>query len=475
MNIKKKYYSLLGPYFSGCIAALISLFVLVSLINSDPIVADGKENLITASNLIRFGIFSSVPDGPPHPDMKREPAWPTLAAGLLFVTGLQQIEPDQLAVRHQALFKGMNIVFLALVVGLTSGLAWFWTRRRATAWIISLVVALAVLTTTPRLINQFNNEPLAMLLLLVASALTLFATKGTWRSAIGLGLALGFLALTKAQFLYISFVPIAALGFIRKNKKQGGFALLIFALVVTPWIIRNAITFDKPAISERGKTVAAVRMIMVVEHRQNELACMAFAFTPPKWREKIGGMLGISRQDFNQGGRGERLNREICFDMGLEKVACAPFPEDVAAMREGDWRKAVQYFYRGMVAGQEIEDKRLRFADIAPLSFDNIMRYIRTIPLFAWRGMGFSVFPWLSIFLTISAFALIFTRLRPFAVLTISTHLFHLLLTHNIPRYHAIELGVMIFAMTYLLDKVLTLVINRVSDNLPPLSIPPVK
>lgn len=464
MNIKNVITSPRGgAIISGCVAALISLFVLACLINSGPIIADGKENLTTASNLIRYGIFSSADDSVPLPDMKREPAWPTLTAGLLLLSGLYQIEPDKLATQHQVLFKEMNAVFLALVVGFASGLAWFWARRRLLAWIIALVLALAALTTMPRLVNYFNNEPLAMLLVLAASALTFFASRGTWRSAVSLGLALGLLALTKAQFLYIAFIPIVALGFM--SKKQAGFALLVFALVVTPWLARNTITFGKPAISERGKIVAAVRMIMVTEHRQSERACMAFAFTHPSWREPIGKAMGISRHHFDQGNRCQRFNREIAFDMGIEKVDGTFFPGDVPAWTRGDWSKTVQYFYKGMAVGEELEANALRFSDIAPLTFDNIVRYLQTLPLFAWRGMGFSAFPWLSILFTISAFALIVTRLWPCSVLVLSTHLFHLLFTHNIPRYHAIELGLMIFAMAYLLDNALTSAMNHVSGK----------
>lgn len=463
MNIKKVIHSARGPVFSGCVAALISLFVLAGLIDSRPIVWDGRENLNTASNLIRYGVFSSATDSSPLPDMKREPVWPTLTAGLLLLTGLHQIEPEQLATCHQTLFKGMNAVFLALVVGFTSGLVWLLTRKPALAWVISLILALAALTTTPRLVNYFNNEPAAMLLLLTASALTFFASKGKWRSAASLGLVLGFLALTKAQFLYIALVPIVALGFI--SKKQAVFALLAFTLVLAPWIARNTVIFGKPAIAERGKIVAAVRMIMVAEHRPSERACMIFAFTHPQWREKVGGMLGVDQQDFNRGARCQRFNRELLFDMGIKDVGYTYFEGDVPLWTRGDWHKSIQYAYRGMAAGLEIEANMLKFSDIAPLTLDNIGRYIRTLPLFAWRGMGFTAFPWLSILLTISAFALIFTRLWPIALLSLSSNLFHILFTHNIPRYHAIELGVMIFAMAFFLDMALTLAMNRVSGK----------
>jgi 4-amino-4-deoxy-L-arabinose transferase-like glycosyltransferase len=465
MNIDKVICSPLSSVVSGCLAALIGFLLLSNLINCAPIVHDGKENLTVASNLIRYGVFSSSGDSSPAPDMKREPAWISLTAGLLLLTGNQHIKPEQLATRSQTLFKRMNAVFLALVVGLASGLAWRLAQRPVFAWIISLSLSLAALLTTPRLVNFFNNEPLAMLLLLAASALTHFAFKGTWRSAISLGLALGLLALTKAQFLYIAFIPIVVLGFV--SRKQAGLALLAFALIVTPWIARNTAAFGQSAISERGKTVAAVRLIMVSEHRDNERACMAYAFTHPGWREQIGGWTGVSLQDFRQGARCERFNRETCFDMGGAKVSCAPFPEDHAPFRKGhteeDWRKAVQYFFRGMGAGHEIEAGRLRFSDIAPLSFDNGVRYIQTFPLFAWRGMGFTAFPWLSVLLTLSAFALIFTRMWPVAVLTLTTCIFHIIFTNNIPRYHAIEIGVLILSMTYLLDIAFTSAIKRLS------------
>jgi len=62
MNNKKVRYLPLGSILSSCVSALIGLLVLASLISCDSIVANGKENLNAASNLIRNGAFPSAHD-----------------------------------------------------------------------------------------------------------------------------------------------------------------------------------------------------------------------------------------------------------------------------------------------------------------------------------------------------------------------------------------------------------------------------
>jgi len=443
----------------GCVAVAICLLVLTRLIDNEPLVADGKENLTAASILIRYRVFSSIDSPAPTPDMMREPAWPFATAGLLLLTGLDQVEPHCLAIQHHCVFKVLNAVILALVAGLASGLAWSMSRNRIAAWGLTVIVACITFTTIPRMVNRFNNDPMAMLLLTIVSALTYFSMKGTWRSWVGLGLVLGFLALTKAQFLYIAVVPIVAVACF--SLKRAGFVLLTFVLVVTPWLARNTRLYGEPAISVRGKTVAAVRLIMVTKYANSELACMAYAFTHPRWRGFVGGVIGVEPDDFDQGGKCQRFNREIAFDMGIERVGASPFAQDITAMNGGDWRCAVQYFYQGMALGRELEAGHHRLSEVAPFSLDNLARYVKTLPLFAWRGLGFSGFPILSILLTVSMFFLLMTRAWPLAVLAIASHVFHLALTHNIPRYHAVELGVMIMSMVYFFDEALGFICDR--------------
>lgn len=437
------------------VAALVSTFFLLRMMDGRPIVADGKENLTAAVNLANNFVFSSA--SPATPDMTREPAWPALAALVIVLASFQDIGVDDLSTSHARFFKAINVALYALTIGLAGGCMYVYTRKPVVALPV-LVLSAAIFGSLPRLVNSFNNEALATLLLLVASILLAknFRVDST-RWGIALGAACGLLALTKAQFLYIALAPLLLLLFVRR--KQATAALVCFALFVSPWIMRNSLLFDEPAISERGKTVAAVRLVMTLEPMGIERSCMAVAFSHPDLRTAFGGALGIELQDFERGGRCQRLNREICFDMGTRKVGCAPFPEDLA---QGAWDNKIQYFYRGFAAGKALENNQLKITDLAAFNLDALMKYIETLPIFAWRGIGFSDFPVLSILLSIALFALVFTPLRTFALLAIAAHLFHVLLTHNIPRYHAIELAVMIVAGGYWLERLASFVLRIV-------------
>jgi len=99
-----------------------------------------------------------------------------------------------------------------------------------------------------------------------------------------------------------------------------------------------------------------------------------------------------------------------------------------------------------------IEENRLKYSDIGSPTVENAVRFAKTLPLFAWRGMGFSNYPLLSIMLSLSVFLAFFTRYRALSIIALSTNGFHVILTHNIPRYHAIELGVMFLTMALLFD-----------------------
>lgn len=422
---------------------VISLLVLHPRLTATPIVADGYQNLSIAVNIVQHGVFSSAPTS--LPDMVREPAWPALTAGLLWLTGHASTPAEVLAGQHALLFKQINLVFYALLITAICSLISHQLRSLPYA-ILGLALSLLVFYTTPRLFNYYNNEAPAALLLFIAS-LFLFRLQQQPRTgtAVAAGLALGLLALTKAQFLYIPLIPLLILAW--RYRRHAAVAAGVFLLVVTPWMVRNALLFDHYTIAERGKTVAAVRLMLTVAPSGSEYRCMAYAFSHPSLRPAAGKITGISAQDFLRHGRCERLNRETCFDMGTERVPCTPFAGDLPP---APWQQRVQYFYRGFAAGEEMEAGRLRFADITPLNGHLISRYLITLPLFAWRGMGFSGYPLLSIALTLSLFALCFTRYRAFSLPAATAHLFHLALTHNIPRYHIAELGVMLVAAVWL-------------------------
>lgn len=433
-----------------CITFLVAFFFLRNLVDGNPIVADGFQNLTISKNLVGHHLFSVSDAEFPNSDMQREPAWPAVTAVLISVFSLNSEPVDVLATSYSLIFKYLNLLIYVLSISIISSYVFIKTRKVVFS-VILLILALSVYGTTPRLLNNFNNEALATLFFLTSSILLHESIKGQlihskWLASIFLGLSFGFLALTKAQFLYICFPVILVLFFV--NSRKALVVFVVVAAVITPWIYRNYILFDEMQIAARGKTVAAVRVILTSEPTTQERLCMAYAFSHPALRGPFGAFLEIDNFDFAYGGKCQRLNRETCFDMGTVKVKCTPFAED---MYSSDYTSKIQYFYKGFLAGELIEKNKLGFGDIAKFDVELIKKYIQTLPLFMWRGFGFSDYPLVSICISIAIFGLLFTQFWPFAILCISSQLFHILLTHNIPRYHAVEFPVLVASTIFLL------------------------
>ena len=377
--------------------------------------------------------------------MFREPAWPFLVAIFLHILSFD-FPTRILASEFSTHFKCLNLFLYALVISISCW--WIYLRTKKLIFsLLALSMFILIYGTTPRLINNFNNEALATLFLLVSSTLFYRIISGrgeAWASAL-LGLMLGLLALTKAQYLFIGAPLILFLLFF--SRKCFALTLAALFIVLSPWIYRNYNLFNEPAIAVRGKTVAAVRVILTSEPTSQEQLCMVYAFTHPLLQHHLEKVLAINYADFEKGGKCQRLNRETCFDMGIVKVKCTPFPEDLLP----EYSSRIQLFYKGLYAGQQIEKDELQFADIFDLNLEYFAKYIKTFPLFVWRGMGFSGYPFISIIISFSALLLLLTRYWSFSLLCVSSWLFHIAMTHNIPRYHAILFPVMILSFSLLI------------------------
>ncbi len=430
------------------VSALMACSIFFSLVNREPITGDGLDHLTIAYNIIHNSSFSS--GSPEKPDMTREPAWPLLAAGVILIASLENIPVDALSSRYFYIWKIINIFLYSISIGLAAAYLFFKTGSRVFLGLL-LMVILLLFGTMPRLINNFNNEALAAFLVLVSSMIFFEMMKGRlmdsrYLAPVLLGTCLGFLSLTKAQFLYIS-IPLMIVLFV--NNKQKALILLLALFVVTaPWLYRNYTFFDDPAIAKRGKIVASVRLVLTAEPTSREHLCMAYAFSHPAIQPYLESFLYITQRDFFQVGKCQKLNREICFDMGSKRVNCSPFPQDAY---HPEWTSKFQYFYRGYYAGVLMEKNRAGFTDITRFDLSFFKNYLKTLPLFAWRGFAFGDYPLLSVLISLSAFGLLFTSCWPFAILCASSQLFHIFFTHNIPRYHAVEFPVMIFSAVYLI------------------------
>lgn len=148
-----------------------------------------------------------------------------------------------------AVGQALNLALGLVVIALT----WFLARRlggpRA-----ALVAGLAVALYPPLIANDvvLLTEPLSLALLL-GSILTLLDRRWIWAAVL-----VGLLVLTRpsAQFLVLLFAAWAAwqIGWRRALGLVG-----VTVLVVSPWIIRNAVILDAPVyVTSNGFNLAAV-------------------------------------------------------------------------------------------------------------------------------------------------------------------------------------------------------------------------
>lgn len=241
----------------------------------DPSNNDGRQNLTYAYNLARYGIFSrSEADQPDiQPDYYREPLYPALMAfSLKLFAPVDDIthacfvaESD--CGRERLIAKRINIpLLLALAWGTT--LAAYRIGRRW--WAAYLSVGLLLSADFFYINTSFSELPAALFLLLHGWFLYEAATTSHRRRslfAVLSGLALGFLILTKAIFLY--WLIVLAVGMTLLILLRPGYRRLLASLalaVVVPaalltslWILRNVTTFDRYTLTSRSATVLAVR------------------------------------------------------------------------------------------------------------------------------------------------------------------------------------------------------------------------
>ncbi len=183
--------------------------------NSMPF-SDFKRYFDIASEFARTGNLSCHG----HPFVFQSPAYP-LFLGVLFCVFSPSVLVGKLA----------NAVLAVLM------LAVFWKvveRQDFSPW--ARLLALAVVAFYPPMISFVSVLAQEMLALLFVVLILLLVKRGGFL----LGLCCGLLALTRPQFILLPFC-LAGLGWLWKWYSKQACALLLagFALVLTPWVVRN--------------------------------------------------------------------------------------------------------------------------------------------------------------------------------------------------------------------------------------------
>lgn len=425
--------------------ALLVVFTCVALVygwtgrtNDFPIVQpDAYENLTAAYNLAHHGVISLDPHASePPPSEYREPL-PIAVLALYIATVRGNTSLGELVEsKHAALLKQSNVLW-----GVLLAVTVFVTIVRFTGsygW-----AAFGTLVTDYGLAEHYNglySEVAAAALLALACAVAAQAMHRRQRVWFLLaGLLFGALTLTKAAFLYVSFVLIAMLAVLgawhlwreRERKTLQSAALLAVgvALVVGPWVVRNYVHFDRPVLSSRGGQVLLTRATKN-GMTDDEYRGAWFAYAPRPLRWVASRLTGFDKRDLEDDGRLERLMRYV--DL-----------RDRVAPEQGRPDEAVSYFAKVKAIRRQLEmqhpdadgvtiDRMLKQRAVALIKADP-MAHLKTTPLFMWRGA-----PYLFLILAAGAIHALLRRrdwLLAYLMPGLGLLLFYALLTHFIPRY----------------------------------------
>ncbi len=204
-------------------------------------------------------------DQPATPGMRFTPLYPALVAVAAaidprFDRGMtclvQGRGQNRACPRGATVIRTAQFLMLALFYWLLWWISGRVSGRERTAW-ISLGLALL---TAPDMLNYVNYVMTEITALTLATAATAAAVQGITRPSGRLGWCLlagllaGLAALTRPAFLYLFLIAGGVALLVALTRRAGGRLaaagfLLAGALVIAPWIARNAIVMGDPALT----------------------------------------------------------------------------------------------------------------------------------------------------------------------------------------------------------------------------------
>ena len=448
---------------------------------------DARHYVAAGMTLATEGVFGYSTE----PNMYREPltSW-TIAVqarldprlrGLTF----EDVDRDGPAARA---VKQQNLVWAALTllgVGQLTLLLLGSRGRRET-----LVAAAAILVTHVAFLewedvtDRSLSELAAAAILVWASIVAVRAVdRPRLRTWLALGAMLGLLALTKASFLYVALVFLPLLTLMRWWRASApagtllrdlGVAVVGLALVCTPWMGRNLHQFGTFGISDRGGLAIWFR-VNYNDASAHELRGAWVYFSPLPLRPAAARLLDVDLDDFEGDGSLRRVARFAAGDdpegLSFYRLARRDRSEGSAAYREqglSEWQAAHR------------SDRDLMSRGVAELRADP-GRFLRTFPVFLWRGTWSMLYSNLvpsiligplnlgGMALLMVALALSVVRVRPrwFATVGIAGGIvtFYALLSHFEPRQSRPAAPIMLMLCVLAADALVRTVRARVASK----------
>lgn len=475
------------------IAILCLLGLSASQITGTGHQVDALTNLRFAYNYYHHGVLSTDVSPPYLPSNAREPVPNIITSFHLRLLSL--VLPDQ---SYSYLLQGEGAHAVKLV-----NLYWVVLGLVATALLTNELLGsflLALLTTClvgffffamPIFVDTLYTEMQAAVMLLWACwFLLLTASRGKTVDYILAGISLGLLSLTKAIFFYISLVLLAFLllrslwvyrrSAMKTLRQPAAVATIAgFSFTLMPWMLRNKLELGTIQLTQRGGRVMYTRAIQ--NRMQNQEIPGAIYFWGPSFYRHASRLMGFGAmpEDFQAGGRYQRINRESSnFKQADLAAVKAGRPQDVVSYMRKTGAEVTRITYQAAAMGvadpYRYAEKKVGEQAKRMILADPIRHLIMT-PLFLWRGIWswpnqgvmfrvnglyiimkdiFSLVAYLSM-ITLFVFGMIRRNAISLSitVLPVGMLLAYGLLTHNIPRYSTPAIPMMIISMVVLIDR----------------------
>ena len=194
-----------------------------------------------AEDIVAHGTFTDGlmfaqpgPDGLRPPGMRFAPLYPAFLAAALEVGGNER-DAARLVRAVQFLMLA-GAYWLVWWIGTSFGVGW-----------TTLAIALATAPLLLSSVNYLMTEILTFLLTTATTAGLMRLARGRLGWAFPTGVLLGLAVLTRPAFLYLGYAIVLVM--LWRARRMAVLLLLGAALVVSPWIVRNAVVLGRPQLT----------------------------------------------------------------------------------------------------------------------------------------------------------------------------------------------------------------------------------
>lgn len=286
----------------------------------------------------------------------------------------------------------------------------------------------------------------------VCVLLSIYREPRLWKSFF-LGLLFGFLIISKGVFFYLVPLYLILMIFLILFKDRSlfkfekikilAFSFLLTFLTILPWQLRNYVYLNDFSLTSRGGTILLLRAEMD-QMNSEERVGMFYVFAPEVLKKLVfEKFFGYEKVDYLGGGKLQRLNRDLEND--YRAIEIGDYNQLVSFLRRSIYISIPKYKEEANHLGLD-SDQYIKEVSLSMIK-ENWKSHLISSLSFAWKGLWFYKGNNLAFVIVIGLSYLLFffmfiksiirweVEFLIFSTLPMLVFIFHVLLTHNIPRY----------------------------------------